>query len=205
MSLTGFLFPERTGAERVVDIFSMLPKLESERLIIRPVNMRDAKDIYAYSKDPDVARYVLWDAYESLKDARVYIRFLRRCYRSGSPASMGIELKQEKKIIGTIGFMTFQPDAMCAEVGYSLSKEYWNRGIMTEALERMLKFGFEDLQLHRIEAMHEVRNPASGRVMQKCRMTLEGTMRQKLYNKGEWVDVNLYSILQEEWKEKPHL
>ena len=82
-----------------------------------------------------------------------------------------------------------------AEVGYSLSREYWNQGIMTEALRRVISFGFQELRLNRIEAQHEVDNPASGRVMVHAGMQYEGTLRQRVKNKGRFVDVALYAIL----------
>ena len=70
---------------------------------------------------------------------------------------------------------------------------------MTEALEELIRFGFCEARLHRIEAQHEVSNPASGAVMRKCGMRHEGTLRGRLYNKGRYVDVDLYSILREEY------
>ena len=82
-----------------------------------------------------------------------------------------------------------------AEVGYSLSRDYWNQGIMTEALRAVIRFGFEELRLNRIEAQHELDNPASGQVMRHVGMQYEGTLRQRIKNKGRFVDVALYAIL----------
>ena len=106
-----------------------------------------------------------------------------------------IELAQERKVIGTIGFMWIQQENRSAEVGYSLSRPYWNRGLMTEALRALLGFGFEQLHLNRIEAQHESDNPASGRVMAHVGMRYEGRLRQRVYNKGRYADVDLYAIL----------
>jgi len=179
--------------------FAGMPTLHTKRLTIRKMSMRDADDLYEYSKDPEVARHVLWEAYRSVSDARAYVRYSLRKYRMGEPASWCIELNEEHKVIGTIGFMWYQRDNNAAEIGYSLSRAYWNRGIMTEALEELIRFGFCEARLHRIEAQHEVSNPASGAVMRKCGMRLEGTLRGRLYNKGRYVDVDLYSILREEY------
>lgn len=176
-----------------------MPVLKTERLILRKMTMRDAEDLYEYGKDPEVARHVLWDAYRSVSEARGYVRYSLRKYRMGDPASWCIEFKEEQKVIGTIGFMWFQRENNAAEVGYSLSRKYWNRGIMTEALNEVIRYGFCEARLHRIEAQHEVSNPASGAVMRKCGMRLEGTLRGRLYNKGRYVDVDLYSILREEY------
>ena len=177
----------------------LMPTLETPRLRIRRLTMRDAQDIFDYCQDPKVARYVLWDAQRSVSEARGYIRYMLRKYRMGEPASWGIEWKENGKIIGTIGFMWIQKENASAEVGYSLSRGYWNRGIMTEALEEVLRYGFRSMNLNRIEAQHELPNTASGAVMRKCGMRHEGTLRQRLLNKGKFVDVELYAILRSEY------
>lgn len=179
--------------------FAGMPTLETERLVIRRMTMRDAEDMFAYSKDPEVARHVLWDAHRSISESKAYIRYTLRKYRLGDPASWCIVWKETSTVIGTIGFMWWQSDNNAAEVGYSLSRAYWNRGIMTEALAAVIEYGFREAGIHRIEAQHEVTNPASGAVMRKCGMRLEGTLRGRLYNKGRYVDVDLYSILREEY------
>jgi ribosomal-protein-alanine N-acetyltransferase len=176
-------------------IFSHLPTLETERLILRPLRMSDAKDLFSYARDPQVSRHVLWDTHESLSDSRQFLRAAIRQYRRGDPGSFAIVLKDSGRMIGTIGFMWINFENKSAEVGYSLSREYWNRGIMTEALKAVVAFGFDTLQLQRIEAQHETDNPASGRVMQHAGMQYEGTLRQRIKNKGKYVDVNLYAIL----------
>ena len=179
--------------------YGYMPTLDTPRLRLRKLNMHDAQDIFDYSQDPQVARYVLWEAQTSLSEARSYIRYMLRKYRLGEPASWGIEWKETGRIIGTIGFMWIQRDNAAAEVGYSLSRAYWNRGIMTEALGEILRFGFRSMNLNRIEAQHETENPASGAVMRKCGMQREGLLRQRLLNKGRFVDVELYAILRKDF------
>lgn len=176
-----------------------MPDLETPRLRLRKLTMRDAQDIFAYSRDPQVAKYVLWDAQTSLADARAYLRYMLRKYRMGEPASWGIEWKASRQIIGTIGFMWIQRENAAAEVGYSLHRAYWNQGIMTEALQELIQYGFGTMNLNRIEAQHETQNPASGAVMRKCGMIKEGTLRQRLMNKGRFVDVDLYAILRRDY------
>lgn len=176
-----------------------MPDLETPRLRLRKLTMRDAQDIFAYSRDPQVAKYVLWDAQTSLADARAYLRYMLRKYRMGEPASWGIEWKASRQIIGTIGFMWIQRGNAAAEVGYSLHRAYWNQGIMTEALQELIQYGFGTMNLNRIEAQHETQNPASGAVMRKCGMMKEGTLRQRLMNKGRFVDVDLYAILRRDY------
>lgn len=181
-----------------LETFGHLPNIVTDRLVIRAARMSDSQDIYEYSRDPEVARHVMWDAHRSIHQTRAYVRFLIKQYRNCSPSTFVIALKDTGKVIGTIGFMWVQPDNRAAEVGYSLSREYWNRGIMSEALRAVLIFGFKKLNLNRIEAQHECDNPASGRVMQKVGMRYEGTLRERIYNKGRYVDVSLYSALKKD-------
>lgn len=185
--------------------FASLPDLETPRLLLRRMRLRDAADMFEYTSDPQVARYVLWDPHRSQRETRRYIRAVRSQYRQGVPSSWAIELKAEHKVIGSIGYMWYSPDNRSAEVGYSLSRAYWNRGFMSEALQRVILSAFQDLRLHRVEAQHDVRNPASGRVMEKCGMRKEGILRARLFSKGEYVDTALWSILREELEESSAL
>ncbi|MEF9974721.1 MAG: GNAT family N-acetyltransferase [Clostridia bacterium] len=183
------------------EIFDRLREIRTPRLLIRRMNVHDASDMYAYSRDPEVAQHVLWDAHRSVSETRSYIRQSVRRYRAGDPASLAITLAESGRVIGTIGFMWYQRDNASVEVGYSLARDYWNCGLMTEALAALIDFGFRKMCLHRIEAQHEVKNPASGAVMRKCGMRYEGTLRGRLFNKGRYVDVDLYAILREDFFE----
>lgn len=159
------------------------------------MTMADAQDIYAYSNDPKVSEHVLWDTHQSIADSRAYLRYILRQYRNNEPSSWGIELKKTGQLIGTIGYMWWNQQYQSAEVGYSLSRAYWNSGYMTEALRGVIAFGFDQMRLYRIEAQHEITNPASGRVMEKVGMRKEGVLRGRLYNKNKHIDVVLYAIL----------
>lgn len=181
------------------DYFSHLPVVETPRLILRRLTMRDAEDMYAYSKDPEVARHVLWDAHRSLWETKAYLRFMLRQYRNGMPSSWGIVDKESGRVIGTIGYMSLTLENSTAEVGYSLARSHWNKGLMTEALAAVLRETFTVLKLHRVEALHFSANPSSGRVMEKCGMVHEGHMRQRIWNKGRFCDTELWAILRRDW------
>ena len=185
-----------------VSPFDIMPVLETERLVLRKLTMNDAQDMFEYSSDPQVAKHVLWDAHTSVSDTRGYLRYMIRKYRCGEPSSWGIEEKATGKIIGTIGYMWYQPENSATELGYSLARRCWNKGYMTEALSAVLDYTFRELRFNRVEAQHEVDNPASGTVMRKCGMVKEGTLRQRMYNKGRYVDVDLYAILRKEYLTK---
>ena len=173
--------------------------LETNRLLLRRLVMADAQDVFEYGRDPEVARHVLWDEYKSVSESRSYIRSMMRHYRFGDASSWGIELKQTGRIVGTIGYMWFQAEHRSTEVGYSLARPCWNQGLMTEALKAVIAYSFDTLHLNRVEAQHEITNPASGAVMRKCGMQFDGTLRQRLMNKGAYVDVDLYAILRSDY------
>ena len=172
-----------------------MPKIETPRLVLRKMTMRDAEDVFAYSRDAQVAKHVLWSAQQNLREAKDFIRLQRSRYRRDEPASWGIILRETGHLVGTIGYMEYNPDHASCELGYSLARPLWNRGYMTEALSAVIDHTFETMDINRIEAQHEVENPASGRVMEKCGMRKEGVLRGRLYNKGRYVDVCLYAIL----------
>lgn len=182
------------------DFFARLPVLETERLTLRKMRLSDAADVYAYARDQEVARHVLWEAHQSIWDTRAYIRFLLWQYHNGHPGSWGIVLKETGKVVGTIGYMSYSPDNATVEVGYSLAREHWGKGLMTEALTAVIDETFRTLNIHRIEAMHFTDNPASGRVMAKCGMTHEGHHRERICCKGTFRDVEMWGVLRSDWR-----
>lgn len=183
------------------EYFARLPVVETERLTLRKMRMSDGPDVYRYARDPEVARHVLWEAHKSLWETRSYIRYLLYQYRNGEPGSWAIVLKETGKVVGTVGYMSYSPDNSTVEIGYSLAREQWGKGLMTEALTAVIAETFRTLKLHRIEAMHFTDNPASGRVMAKCGMQHEGHMRQRICCKGVFRDVEMWAILRRDWKD----
>lgn len=182
------------------EFFFRMPVLETEDLILRKPCMKDAKDIFRYASDPEVARYVLWDPHRSISETRMFIRVLRASSRDGRPSSWAVVLRETGSVIGTIGFMWYSAENRSAELGYSFSREYWNRGYATQALRAVVDEAFRSLPVNRLEAQHDVRNPASGRVMQKCGLRQEGILRSRIVNKDEFVDVALWAILRSDWE-----
>ena len=201
MSRFGFLkpllFPDVPAAS-VRDVFASLPTLETDRLILRRIRRRDAADVFRYASDPEVSRYVLWDTHQTLADSRAYIRYLRRQYALGQPSSWVIVHRESGRAIGTIGYMSYDEENRVVEVGYSLGRAYWNQGYMTEALRKVIQFTFETLVMHRLEAIHEVENTASGRVLEKCGLLREGVLRGRVSKNHRYIDVVMYGILRED-------
>lgn len=182
------------------DIFSNLPTIETERLRLRKLSMRDASDVFEYASTPEVAEHVTWEYHRNISDSMHFLRVMIQQYQDGIPSPWAIVYKEIGKLIGTIGYHVWSIQNSHAEVGYALSKQYWNKGIMTEAFAEVMKFGFEKMRLNRIEATCKPANTASEKVMLKCGMQYEGIMRKRLFAKGEFHDLKLYSILKPDWE-----
>ena len=184
-------------------VFGNLPELETLRLVIRQFKVTDAKDLYEYCSDDDVTKYLPFDTYKSIDDAYKRIDFVTKNYTElNNPINWAIEYKKEGKVIGSIDYVSWDITNKSGRIGYLLNQKYWNKGIMTEALSEVIKFGFEKMNLNRIEIRCDERNVGSYKVMEKNNLKYEGTLRQKLYTKGEFVNIKYYSILKDEYEAK---
>jgi ribosomal-protein-alanine N-acetyltransferase len=183
------------------NILSHPPTIETERLILRPLAMADDEAIYSYASDPQVAKYVSFDTATNIEDTRIFLRSVLENYSKGAePAGLGIVLKKENKLIGTIGHLNWNDDHRRIEIGYALSRPFWNNGYVTEAAIRLIDYFFSNTNIMRIEARCRLPNLASARVMEKAGMTFEGILRNHLFMKGENHDIKMYSIIRDEWK-----
>ncbi len=179
--------------------FINLPQLETERLFLRKLEYSDKQDIFEYASNPEVSKYMPWEAHGAEMDTLDFLNITYDNYNNDRPASWGIVLKTNNKIIGTAGFSSLDKVNLRAEFGYAISQDYWNKGIATEAAKEMLKYGFNKMHLNRIEAICNIENIASARVLEKAELTLEGILREFVLVKGKFVDHKLYSILKSEW------
>jgi ribosomal-protein-alanine N-acetyltransferase len=173
--------------------------LHTARMALRPLRYRDARDFYLYAKDPQVAQYVLWDAHTSLSQTRSILRGQISRNRKENLLTMAMTLKENDRMVGTIGLVWRDWQNLSAEVGFSLAADCWGRGLMTEALIAYLRFAFTQQNIHRIEAQHDVLNPASGAVMRKAGMREEGLLQERIYYKGRHASVILFAAIRETW------
>ena len=188
--------------DEVMSVFRDPPELETSRLVLRRMLRRDANDMYEYSCNPEVTRYLLWNPHpDKLYTAR-YLSYIQSRYRSGDFYDWAVIWKESDKMIGTCGFTRFNHDANSAEVGYVLNPAFWGIGAAPEAVKRVMHFGFSELELHRIEAKYMVGNDRSMRVMEKLGMQSEGVARDSMYVKGKYVSVGTYAILRDEYIRK---
>lgn len=182
---------------QVNDIFGQFPVLETKRTRLRQITHEDAAEMFRYCAEPDVSRYTTWYPHVTINDTKAFIDHLVNKYSKGELAPWGIEDKATSALIGTCGFVHWHMAHSSAELGYALSKDYWNQGIMTEVAGAILDFGFRKMGLVRIEARCLVPNAGSAKVMEKIGMSCEGTMRKVVWNKGAHRDLLLYAIVKE--------
>lgn len=184
------------------NIFSNIPTLETDRLILRKLMVSDADDMFEYSKDQNITRFLTWSPHPDRYFTIDYIKFVLRKYKTGDFRDWAVIDKASGKMIGTCGFTSVDLQNRKAEIGYVYNSRFWGKGIAAEALECVIKFGFSQLSLNRIEGRFMVENTASRRVMEKCGMTFEGIYRENLYIKEKYRDVGVCSILRCEYENK---
>ncbi|WP_249870363.1 GNAT family N-acetyltransferase [Oceanobacillus saliphilus] len=187
---------------KVEDIFGDLPTLETDRLILRKIKKHDIEDMYLYGSNEEVAKYVTWDAHKSLSDTEAFMNYALAKYKNKDVAPWAIQYKENGKMIGTIDFIWWKPKHYSAEIGYVISQDYWGMGICTEAAKEMIKFGFEKMNLVRIQAKCMLENIGSEKVMEKIGMVYEGTLRKEMVIKQQHQDLKVYSILLEEFEDR---
>jgi RimJ/RimL family protein N-acetyltransferase len=174
--------------------------LETERLLLRRLELNDAPLVYDYMREREIAANTLLIPYPYPEGAaEEWITSSQESFDEGEAYSFALVLKTENCFIGALGIHP-NADHRRAELGYWLGKPYWNKGYITEAACRVIQFGFEELNLNRIYANYFTHNPASARVMQKVGMTFEGIMRGHYLKWGEFVDVGMYAILKADYE-----
>ncbi len=183
-------------------IFISLPTLETERLILRKLLYSDKNDIFSYAQNPKVAQHVLWDAHQSNFDTLEFLNIVYEAYNKNNAAPWGIQLKNEDKIIGTSGFVSWDKEKKEAEIGFALAEEYWNKGIITEANIEIIKFGFEKMKLNKIVSRCKPENIGSYKVLEKCGFTFDGVIEKQIIIKEKPEDMKVYSYISDNYFNK---
>lgn len=185
--------------ETILRVFSHLPTLETDRLILRRIAVSDADDLFAYAKKEETTRYLTWYPHKDVSYTRDYLRYVGQRYRVGSFYDWAVEWKEEHRMIGTCGFTSFDYPSNGGEIGYVINPAYRGQKIAPEACRAVMTFGFTELGLHRIEAKYMIGNDASRHVMEKLGMQYEGTRRSSMLIKGQYRDIGICAILRDEF------
>jgi RimJ/RimL family protein N-acetyltransferase len=132
--------------------------------------------------------------------AKEWIKKHAENFENRESLALAICLSDSNSVIGAVSLMHINTVHQNAELGYWIGKKYWNKGYCTEACMKVLEFGFQGLELHRIYAHHMTRNPASGKVLTKIGMKYEGRVRESIIKWGKFEDIDIYGILKSEFK-----
>jgi len=179
-----------------------IPLLESERLLLRGFELADAADVQRLAGAREIADTTL-NVPHPYEDgmAEAWIALHRPAFEAGTLAPFAITSKQTGELLGAIS-LKIEREFARAELGYWIGKPYWGAGYCTEAARRLLRYGFDELDLHRIHASYVPRNPASGRVLEKIGMLREGVARQHLVKWGRFEDLVQCGLLRSEWQDR---
>ncbi|MBQ9086406.1 MAG: GNAT family N-acetyltransferase [Clostridia bacterium] len=188
--------------QTLIKIFSDIPMLETPRLLLRKMKVSDAEDMFDYAKRPDVTAYLLWSPHTSRSYTEDYLRYLQSRYALGEFYDWAVVDRESGRMIGTCGFTHIDLAHRCGELGYVLNPDFHGHGLGTEAAERVLDFGFDRLELHRIEARFMRGNDVSLRVMEKLGMTFEGYRRDAMWVKQQYRTVGTCAVLADEHRRK---
>lgn len=177
------------------------PELQTERLDLVEIKQSHLNDYYKLFCDERVTKYYNIIPFKEEKEAQKYLDWFKSRFREELGVRWGIVLKGKENLIGTLGFNNFQKNHR-ASIGYDLQVDFWNQGIITEALEEVVKFGFNKLGINRIEAEVMQDNTASEKVLSKIGFKKEGILRDWMYWNEKHFDMTMFSLLRNEYKIK---
>jgi RimJ/RimL family protein N-acetyltransferase len=176
-------------------------RLETPRLVLRPMTMSDAPALFAIHADPVVMRWWATPPWTSIDVAEKRIAGdLEAQHGNGDYLRLGIVRREdEAALIGQCTLFAWQCASRRAEIGYSLAAATWGQGLATEALRALIGHGFDAIGLNRIEADIDPRNVASAHVLERLGFVKEGVARERWIVGGEVCDSDLYGLLRREW------
>ena len=177
-------------------------QIPSPRLLLRWLRPDDLEDFLAYRSDPLVVRYQSM----SPMGREQAVSFIKsQAHKTlgevGGYQQIGIERRSDGKLIGDCALKLQSGEPRIAEIGYTINRHFQGQGYATEAVRALIGELFSNLEVHKVVALVDVRNPASSRVLEKLGFTREGHLRQSYYDEvdGGWFDEYWYGLLREEW------
>ena len=173
--------------------FTTFPTLTTPRLLLREVTPDDAAAIFKLRSDERVMRYLGRPLHTDISETVQLIAAYRAGFAQNEGVTWAICLHEQPALIGTITFWKMDKVNHRAEIGYSLSADYWRQGIMDEAMTAAIEYCFRTLNFHSIEANTAPENEASGRILEKHGFVQEAYFRENFYFDGKFLDSRIYS------------
>lgn len=179
--------------------FDEFPEIETERLLLRKLNLVDAADIQSIRSDEKVMKYMDSERHQNLQFSENFINENLKNYKERKGIFWAVIERYSGRFIGDFAFWKIDKKNSRAEIGYTLKPEFWGQGYMKEAMIGVLKFGFNELNLHSIEANINPDNENSRRLLKKIGFKKEAYFRENYYFNGEFLDSEIYSLLQRDF------
>lgn len=176
--------------------FSPFPEIKTARLLLRRMTIDDAAEILNLRSSEEVMQYIDRERAVTIKDAEIFLDRINASVDSNNGILWGITLKEDpEKLIGNIGFWRLIKEHYRAEVGYMLNPAFWKKGIMKEALQEVINFGFNSMNLHSIEANINPGNAASAALLESTGFIKEAYFKEDFFFNGAFHDTIIYSRL----------
>ena len=179
--------------------FDPFPTLETPRLRLRALTPEDLDVFAALQADPQVVRYFGRPPL-SREDCRRRLEDIATGIREGTSIRWGLALRDSGELVGSTGFWRWNQGHRWAEVGYELAPSQWGKGLMPEALRATFRYGFEHMELHRVEAQLDPANKASVRVLEKLGFVQEALLRENWFHDGRFTNTPIYGLLRHEFE-----
>lgn len=178
--------------------------IETERLFLRQFVIDDAPAVYRnWTSDNDVTEFLRWQTHKDISETKEVLHKWIDSYNDLDFYQWAITLKGgNNEPIGTISVVGINEILSSVHIGYCIGKKYWNMGITSEALLALIPYFFDDVKANRIESQHDPNNPNSGRVMLKCGLNYEGTLKQADYSNRGIVDACVYALTADDYNNK---
>ena len=180
-------------AEKYFDEF---PHLETERLLLRKLELSDAKEIYATRSHPVVMRFMDSRVHTNVEDSQKFIQENLDIFAMKNGLFWAILEKKTQNFIGDFAFWKIDRKNSRGEIGYTLKPEFWGKGLMKEAMRALLNFGFQDLNLHSVEANINPENDNSRNLLRGLGFRKEAYFRENYFFEGKYLDSEIYSLLE---------
>lgn len=175
----------------------LLPELTTDRLILRMMKDSDSPAVFKYSSLPEVSQFVTWEPHKALEDSENYVKFVQGNYEKGV-ITFAITLKRNPDIvIGDMAAFFISPKDKVMELGAVLSPEHWGKGIMPEALLKLIEYCWQTQDVIRIQSRCFKENKRSYRMLEKLGMRYEGTIYSSLFAKDKAWDMEMFSLIKE--------
>jgi ribosomal-protein-alanine N-acetyltransferase len=175
-----------------IKLFCNPKPIYTPRLVLRKIEKSDLSDVYEYSKNPNVSRYLLWSAHRNEGDTRAHLSVIQRLYRKGQFYDYAITLKESGKMIGTCGFTRIMLDENAAEIGYVLNEAFWHMGYAREAVGRIIDFARDVLKLERLYAEFIAENENSRELLTHFGFFERSDKSYEMLVKGEFKNIIVF-------------